>query len=259
MVKRIKMQERIGEIYGRLTIDSVYREGKRSYAKCSCLCGNKLTTRIDALQSGATISCGCYSKEQTSLLNKSHGMWNSYTYQSWADMKGRCLNPTHTAYLDYKDVQICDQWLTFEGFYKDLGDRPEGTTLDRIDGSKGYSLDNCRWANGSIQAKNQKKRNVDTAVSKYKGVGRDTRAKRTSGYFFTVTRDYITARKYCSSELQAAAFFNYGTQLLYNEDVVLNDIDYQLSDDEKRIVRDVVGKKFPEVLTKENTNDQHTR
>lgn len=250
MAKRVKMQDRIGEVYGRLTIDAVYREGKRSYAECSCSCGNKLTSRIDALQSGATLSCGCFSKEQTALINKSHGMWKSCTYQSWADMKDRCLNPKHKAYEYYKDVGICEKWLTFEGFYEDLGDRPQGLTLDRIDGTKGYSLDNCRWATGSIQAKNQKKRNIDTSISKYKGVGRDTRAKRTSGYFFSVTKDYTTIRKYCASELQAAAFFNYGTQLLYSDDVALNDIEYQLSDKEKEIVMALVAKKFPEVFNK---------
>ena len=255
MSKQVKMQERIGEVFGRLVIHSVYREGKRSYAECICSCGKKLTTRIDAIQSGATVSCGCYSKEQTSLINKSHGMWNTYTYRSWADMKARCLDEGHRHHGIYKDVEICEKWLTFEGFYEDLGERPRGMTLDRIDGTKGYYLDNCRWATGSIQAKNQKKRNIETAVSQYKGVGRDIRAKRTTGYFFTVTRDYITVRKYCSSELQAAAFFNYGTQLLYSDDVVLNDIDYELSAAEKKIVRDVVGKKFPEVLNKENTND----
>lgn len=249
MVREYKFaKDRVGEVYGRLTVESVYREGRRSYAVCNCSCGNSLISRIDALQSGATVSCGCYSKEQTSLLNKSHGMWNTYTYQSWADMKDRCLNSKHSAYDYYKNIEICDKWLTFEGFYEDLGDRPVNTTLDRIDGTKGYSPDNCRWASGSIQAKNQKKRNIETAVSKYKGVGRDLRAKRTTGYFFTVTRDYISVRKYCSSELQAAAFFNYGTQLLYSDEVVLNDIDYQLSDEEKKIVTELVAKKFPEIL-----------
>ena len=247
------MEDRVGQVYGRLTVESVYREGKRSYAECSCSCGNKLISRIDALQSGATISCGCYSREQTALINKSHGMWKSYTWQSWADMKARCLDKNHAGYEDYKDIPISEKWMNFEGFYEDLGERPPNTTLDRIDGTKGYCKENCRWANASIQAKNQKKRNVEKATSKYKGVGRDTRSKRTLGYFFTVTKNYITVRKYCSSELQAAAFFNYGTKLLYDTDVVLNDIDYELSDQEKKVVFDLVAKKFPEILTKETT------
>lgn len=251
MVREYKLaKDRVGEVYGRLTVVSVYREDKRTYANCICSCGNQLISRVDALQSGSTVSCGCYSKEQTSLINKSHGMWKTPTYQSWADMKDRCLNPNHKGFEYYKDVKICEKWLTFEGFYEDLGDRPPNTTLDRIDNNRGYSIDNCRWASDSIQAKNQKKRNIDTAVSKYKGVGKDLRAKRTTGYFFTVTRDYISVRKYCSSELQAAAFFNYATQLLYSEDVTLNKVDYQLSDEEKKIVTELVAKKFPEVLNK---------
>lgn len=241
------MQDRIGETYGRLVVDSVYREGKRSYAECSCSCGNRLTTRIDALQSGITVSCGCYSKEQTALINKSHGMWKSYTWQSWADLKARCLDKNHSSYEDYKDIPISEKWMEFEGFYEDLGERPPNTTLDRIDGTKGYYKENCRWANASVQAKNQKKRSIDSSVSKYKGVSRDKRAKRTCGYFFSVTKDYKTIRKYCKSEEQAAAFFNYATKLLYVEEVQLNDIDYKLSEDEKTIIFNLVSKKFPEI------------
>lgn len=255
MTKRVKMEERVGQQYGRLLIESVYREGKRSYAVCSCSCGNQLVSRIDALQSEATVSCGCLAKENASLLNKSHGMWKSYTYQSWADMKARCLDEDHRHYDRYKDKNICEKWMTFEGFYEDMGERPKNTTLDRIDNEKGYTKENCRWANASYQARNQKKRNIDTSVSKFKGVGRDLRAKRTTGWFFTVTRDYKTARKYCSSEEQAAAYFNYGTALLYEESVTLNEVDYVMSDSEKSVVFNLVVKKFPELNLKEKHNE----
>lgn len=251
MVKRKKMEERVGEVYGRLTVNSVYREGNRSYASCDCSCGNKLITRIDAIQSGAAVSCGCYSKDQTSLLNKSHGMWKTYTYQSWVDMKDRCLNQRHLAYDRYKHISICEKWMDFEGFYEDMGERPSGCTLDRINGLKGYYKENCRWADTSVQAKNQKKRNVESSVSKYKGVGKDKRSKRTSGYFFSVTKNYKTVRKYCESEEQAAAFFNYGTKLLYSECVELNDVAYTLSESEKNIVLSLISKKFPEIFSKE--------
>lgn len=251
MGKNIKAEDRIGQVFGRLTIQSVFREDKRTNAICSCTCGNTLTSRIDALQSGATVSCGCFSKEQTGKLNRSHGMWKSRTYQSWADMKDRCLNEKHQAYDMYKDTQICDKWMSFEGFYEDMGERLTNTTLDRIDGTKGYCKENCRWASPTVQAKNQKKRNIATAVSKFKGVGRDKRAKRTTGWFFCVTKDYKSVRKCCSTEEQAAAYFNYCTSLLYVEQVELNKVEYVVSQEEKRMLIGIVVKKFPEILNKE--------
>jgi hypothetical protein len=92
-----------------------------------------------------------------------HGKHRTPTYRSWDGMKQRCLNPRATGYKRYggSGVTVCDQWLTFAGFLADMGERPEGTTLDRIDPARGYEPGNCRWATASEQNRNRPNFNPD--------------------------------------------------------------------------------------------------
>ena len=86
-----------------------------------------------------------------------HHMSNTRVYRIWAGMKSRCLIPTDTNYSRYggRGITVCDRWLTFEHFYEDMGDCPEGLTLDRIETADGYCPDNCRWATYSTQGANR--------------------------------------------------------------------------------------------------------
>lgn len=79
-------------------------------------------------------------------------------YNSWNAMKQRCLNPNASKYRDYgaRGITVCDRWLTFENFYADMGVRPEGKTLDRIDNDGNYEPGNCRWATPAQQSQNQR-------------------------------------------------------------------------------------------------------
>ena len=82
-------------------------------------------------------------------------------YHSWASMVQRCTNPKRDSWKYYgaKGITVCERWVgSFENFLVDMGNRPEGTSLDRIDGHKGYYLENCRWATGSIQSSNRDKK-----------------------------------------------------------------------------------------------------
>lgn len=79
----------------------------------------------------------------------------SRTYRSWTTMKDRCLNPNHVANDRYRNVKICRRWLNFKNFLADMGKRPRGKSLDRINGRKGYSPSNCRWASSRVQGQNK--------------------------------------------------------------------------------------------------------
>lgn len=123
--------------------------------KCACDCGGVVKVTIGNLNSGHTSSCGCLQGEN---LTK-HGMSNTPTYVSYRKMLSRTRHEEYKEF--YGDVSVCDEWDTykggsFENFYRDMGERPEGCTLNRINGAKIYSKDTCEWASGSLQSYDQK-------------------------------------------------------------------------------------------------------
>lgn len=85
-------------------------------------------------------------------------MFGTPTYSSWADMVQRCTNPKRKRYADYggRGIQVCDRWRKFENFLADMGPRPEGMELDRIENDGNYEPGNCRWSTPTTQSNNRR-------------------------------------------------------------------------------------------------------
>lgn len=163
----MKAKDLTGEKFGRLTVlefagrrRTKGGESKRTWM-CLCECGTKTTVDTGCLTSGATLSCGCYGKSLIGDSTRSHGLSGTPEYNSLWSAIQRCYDKTHAGYNQYGalGIKVCDQWLGEDGileFVKDMGNRPEGTSLDRIDSSGDYCPENCRWATPSVQSFNKK-------------------------------------------------------------------------------------------------------
>lgn len=145
-----------GMRFGRLvvTAKAPLLSAKNTRWECRCDCGNTTIAQSGALRGGRNNSCGCLQRDTATK----HGQEGSLTYTVWAQMKARCLNQKHKSYKDYgaRGITVCERWMLFENFFDDMGEKPDGLSLDRKDNSLGYYKDNCRWADDMEQNNNRR-------------------------------------------------------------------------------------------------------
>jgi hypothetical protein len=161
-----KLMDLTGKTFGKLTV--IRLAGKhpttpRKYLwECTCECGSSKEVCGTNLSIGKTKSCGCLVGK-----NSTHGESESREYRIWRGILERCYNKSSASYPRYggRGIDVCEMWRTdFSSFLSDMGRRPSKShSIDRIDNSKGYSKDNCRWATPLEQANNTR-RNISVEV-----------------------------------------------------------------------------------------------
>lgn len=159
-----------GAVFSRLTVvKQAPNKNGRTQWYCLCECGGTVTTYTKTLLSGGTQSCGCLRLGKAKNVTHGHTQGaRSDTYRSWEGMKNRCLNPNYSRYSDYggRGITVCERWMVFANFLEDMGERPPGKSLDRVDNLVGYTPENCKWSTAKEQAANRRPRSANKGVLK---------------------------------------------------------------------------------------------
>jgi hypothetical protein len=159
----------IGQRFGKLAVTAsgppYVRPGTtdaRPRWHCRCDCGGEALVEQSNLRTGNSTSCGCAgSRASIGSRSVKHGQARRQQkrrlYKIWGMMKQRCSNPNNKDYYNYggRGIVVCQRWERFENFHADMGDPPDGMSLDRIDPSGHYEPSNCRWLSQLEQQRNR--------------------------------------------------------------------------------------------------------
>lgn len=163
-----RIKDLTGQVFGRLTVLGMTDRRVRGYVvwSCECACGGFKEVITGHLKGGTISSCGCLRREHAASIPKKvyhgHSRRGEITseYHSWSGASARCNNPKDKRYKDYGGRGIKFLFDSFEDFFEELGPRPEGTTLNRIDNDGNYEPGNVEWATLSKQAQNRRPRKL---------------------------------------------------------------------------------------------------
>ena len=165
-----------GKRFGRLIVIRRINNDKCDNLRwlCRCDCGQTIIALGGNLRKEQTKSCGCLQKELSAFRSTKHGhrknRKTSQIYTSWKSMNQRCFDFNNPAYSSYggRGITVCRRWKKFENFLEDMGKRPPGTSLDRINNNRNYYKSNCRWATPKQQGRNKRNNRLITFIGKTK-------------------------------------------------------------------------------------------
>lgn len=157
---------------------TILEEGRNDWWErhylCRCKCGKEKIVRKRDLERNKSTQCvSCH----ISKKNTTHNFSKSLTYITWASMKGRCNNPNNKSYRWYggRGIKVSPHWDNYENFLKDVGQKPDGKTLDRIDPDGNYEPGNVRWA--TTEENHQNRRNSKAYADRYVYVRKEVLCK----------------------------------------------------------------------------------
>lgn len=185
----------VGNRHGRLVVLSEVRcPGERLKFSCVCDCGTTKSVTRAHLSTGLVKSCGCLHDEKARTNTFKHGHARAgakaKTYGIWAEMIARCHKPTNKAYSDYggRGISVCSEWRSsYVAFYRSMGDKPRGMSLDRINNDGDYEPGNVAWRSLSAQGRNKR----SNRLIKFRG---ETKCLAEWVEILGVNRDTVLAR-----------------------------------------------------------------
>ncbi len=161
-----KLIDLTGQKFGRLIVIKRVENDNSGHVQwlCQCDCGEGTMVQGGNLKNSNTKSCGCLHTETITQHGHSSRSIISKIYRIWIQMIQRCTNPNVKNYKNYggRGIKVCERWRQFENFLQDMGEKPSGLSVDRIDNNGDYCKENCKWSTRKEQNRNTRQNRLIT-------------------------------------------------------------------------------------------------